>query len=192
MSHAAGLVTLGVNVARTREPGRLCGDFSSNRSQRPKGVVMPLKTLKEFLDANKVKYVVISHSPAYTAQEIAGSAHIPGKNLAKTVMVRLDGKMAMVVLPAPCKIDFALLKEVAGAKEVELAQETDFAGIFPGCEVGAMPPFGNLYDLETYMAEALAEDDQIAFNAGSHTELVKLAYADYQKLVKPKVARLTH
>ena len=149
---------------------------------------MPVKKLKEFLDGNKVKYVSIGHSPAFTAQEIAASAHIPGRQLAKTVIVKIDGKMAMAVLPASERVDFDLLKKAAGAKEVELASEQEFKGIFPECEVGAMPPFGNLYDMDVFVAAPLAEDQEIAFNAGSHKELVKLAYKDFAKLSDATVA----
>lgn len=151
---------------------------------------MPIQRLKEFLDREKVKYISISHSPAYTAQEIAASAHVPGKELAKTVIVKLDGRMAMAVLPASLKIDFAKLKQAAGAGQVELASEQEFRDMFPGCEVGAMPPFGNLYDMDVYVSPQLAEDEEIAFNAGSHTELVKLAYRDFQRLVQPKLAEI--
>jgi Ala-tRNA(Pro) deacylase len=155
---------------------------------------MPAQKLKQFLDKNKVKYVAISHSPTYTAQEIAASAHVPGKEMAKTVIVKVDGKMAMAVLPAPQKVDFKLLKDGIGAKSVELATATEqeFADSFPECEPGAMPPFGNLYDMDVFVAKKLAEDQEFAFNAGSHTELFKLAYKDFEKLVKPKVLTFAH
>lgn len=149
---------------------------------------MPVEKLREFLDSNSVKYVTIGHSPAFTAQEIAASAHIPGRELAKTVMVKIDGKMAMAVLPASHGVNFDLLKEVAGATTVELASEGDFRDLFPECEVGSMPPFGNLYGMEVFADERLSEGEEIAFNAGSHKELVKLAYKDFERLVKPKVA----
>ena len=136
---------------------------------------MPVKKLKEFLDSNQVKYATISHSAAYTAQEIAASAHVPGKELAKTVMVKIDGKMAMAVLPASFKVDLEHLKEAAGAEHVELAGEREFRDMFPGCETGGMPPFGNLYGMDVYVSAKLAEDTEIAFNAGSHTELVRMA-----------------
>ena len=148
---------------------------------------MPVKKLKEFLDENKVKYMVCIHSTAYTAQEIAASAHIPGKDVAKTVMVKIDDKMAMAVLPASYRVDFDLLKDGTGAKSVELASEEEFKYLFPDCEIGAMPPFGNLYDMDVYVAASLTEDEEIAFNAGSHRELIKLSYKDFAKLVKPKV-----
>lgn len=152
---------------------------------------MPIAKLKDFLDRQRVKYVTISHSPAYTAQEIAASAHVPGKALAKTVIVRLDDKPAMAVLPASYRVDFDLLKEATGAKKLELASETEFGDLFPGCEVGAMPPFGNLYDMDVYVAESLAEDDEIVFNAGSFTELIRMSYGDFEQLVKPKVLRFS-
>jgi Ala-tRNA(Pro) deacylase len=153
---------------------------------------MPVKKLKEFLDANKIKYVSIKHSPAYTAQQIAASAHVRGKDLAKTVMVKLDGKVAMVVLPASYRVDFELLRQVSGATKVELATESEFKGMFPECEPGAMPPFGNLYGMDVYVGKILSEDEEIAFNAGSHTELIKLSYKDFERLVKPKVVTISH
>ena len=148
---------------------------------------MPVKQLKEFLDQNQVKYVSVSHSVAYTAQEIAASAHVKGKELAKTVIVKVDGKMAMAVLPASFQVDLEQLRHAAEASRVEIAGESEFKGLFPQCEVGAMPPFGNLYGMDVYSARELAEDDEIAFNAGTHTELVKLAYADFERLVNPRV-----
>ena len=152
---------------------------------------MPVKRLKEFLDSNNIQYVTISHSPAYTAQAIAASAHVSGKELAKTVMVKVDGKMAMAVLPASYQVDFALMKEAVGAKQLELATEAEFKDLFSECEVGAMPPFGNLYHMQVFAAAKLAEDDEIAFNAGSHTELIKLAYQDFERLVQPTVVKFS-
>lgn len=150
---------------------------------------MPVTRIKEFLDENKIEYVTIQHSPAFTAQKIAAAAHVPGKELAKTVMVKLDGKMAMAVLPASYKVDFEQLKEAAHAETVELASEREFREMFPGCEVGAMPPFGNLYGMDVFVAQRLAEDDDIAFNAGSHSELIKLSFKDFAALVKPHVTK---
>ena len=152
---------------------------------------MPAKKLKEFLDSEKVKYVTIGHSVAYTAQEIAASAHIPGQELAKTVVVKLDGEMVLAVLPATARVDLELLRKASGAKSAELARENEFAGIFPGCELGAMPPFGNLYGLEVFVAQRLTEDEQIAFNAGTHIELIQLSYADFERLVRPRVLKLS-
>ncbi len=150
---------------------------------------MPVKRLKEFLDTHSIKYVIISHSRAFTAQETAISAHISGKELAKTVVVKIDGKMTMAVLPSSYKVDFDLLRKVTGASKVEIASEKEFKDLFPGCEIGAMPPFGNLYGMEVFVAESLAEDEDIAFNAGSHRELVKMAYKDFERLAKPKIVK---
>ena len=152
---------------------------------------MPIKKLKDHLDGEKIKYVTISHSPAFTAMEVAESAHVPGRALAKTVMVKLDGRVAMAVLPSTRKVDLNLLRESVGAEEAKLATEAEFKSLFPDCETGAMPPFGNLYGMEVYVSPNLAEDDQIAFNAGSHTEVMKLAYQDFARLVKPSVVRMT-
>lgn len=152
---------------------------------------MPVEKLKEFLDQNGVKYLSVSHSPAFTAQEIAASAHIPGKELAKTVMVLMDDKMAMAVLPASYNVDLAALKALSGSSQVTLASEEDFKNLFPDCEPGAMPPFGNLYDMPVYVAESLAEDDEIAFNAGSHTELLRLSFADFARLVQPRIGQFS-
>lgn len=151
---------------------------------------MPANKLKEFLDSQKVKYVTISHSAAYTAQEVAASAHVRGKDMAKTVMVTLDGKMAMAVIPASRKVGFDLLRKVSGAEDVQLASERAFCDIFPGCEVGAMPPFGNLYGMDVYVSKLLADDEEIVFNAGSHTELIRLAFQDFIRIVKPTVERI--
>ena len=148
---------------------------------------MPVAKLKEFLDSHNIKYVVMSHSPAYTAQAIAAAAHVSGKELAKTVMVKIDGKMAMAVLPASQRVNLEDLRGAVGAKELKLACEKAFADLFPGCEIGAMPPFGNLYNMDVFVSPSLAEDEYIAFNAGSHTELIRMAYADFARLVEPKV-----
>jgi len=153
---------------------------------------MPVKKLKEYLDRHQVKYVTISHPTVYTTQEIAASAHIPGKELAKTVMVKIDGKTAMAVLPASYRVDFDLLKKAAGASSVKLAGEEEFKNMFPDCEIGAMPPFGNLYGMDVFVAASLAEDAEIAFNAGSHSELIRLSYKDFERLVKPKLTKFSY
>jgi len=150
---------------------------------------MPVKKLKEYLDSHKIEYITINHSLAYTAQRIAASAHIPGKEIAKTVVIKADGKLIMAVLPASCKINLALLKDSISAGTVEIATEKEFSSLFPDCEVGAMPPFGNLYDMKVFVAEKLLSDEVIAFNAGSHRELIKLSFKDYERLVKPKVIK---
>ena len=152
---------------------------------------MPARRVKEFLDSKGVKYVIIKHSLAYTSQEIAASAHIRGKEMAKTVMVKVDGALAMAVLPAARMVDIDRLQEALGATSVEIAGEEDFRGTFPECELGAMPPFGNLYDMAVYVSPELQEDEEIAFNAGTHTELFRLAYKDFERLVRPQVVPMT-
>ena len=152
---------------------------------------MPAQRLMEFLADHHVKFVTISHSPAFTAQEIAATAHVPGKQLAKTVVVKIDGKVALAVLRAPDMVSLERLKKATGAERVELASEEEFSDLFPGCEVGAMPPFGNLWDLNVFVDQRLREDEHIAFNAGSFTELVQLSYSDFESLVHPTVVRLS-
>jgi Ala-tRNA(Pro) deacylase len=152
---------------------------------------MAVQKLTEYLDREHVKYVTISHFPAFTAQEIAALAHVSGKEMAKTVMVRLDERMAMAVVPANQRIALGELREAAGGAKARFATEDEFKDLFPDCEVGAMPPFGNLYGMDVFMAAPLEEDEQIAFNAGSHTELIQMPLQDFERLVKPKVANFT-
>ncbi|MBT8484310.1 MAG: YbaK/EbsC family protein [Phycisphaerales bacterium] len=148
---------------------------------------MPVQKLKKYLDDNLVPYATITHSPAYTAQGIASVAHIPGRELAKSVIMKVDGRLAMMVLPAMERVDTVAFQHAIGAKRVAIANERDFEDAFPGCEVGAMPPFGNLWDVPVYVGESLTEDELIAFNAGSHTELIQMMYEDFERLVKPTV-----
>jgi Ala-tRNA(Pro) deacylase len=152
---------------------------------------MPAAKIKEFLDRNDVPYITITHSQAFTAQQVAASAHIPGKEMVKTVMVRLRDGLAMAVVPASYHVDFNSLKEVIGEENLRLAFESEFRDVFPDCEVGAMPPFGNLYGMEVFVAEALAENEEIAFNAGTHTEVIRMSFADFERLVHPKILRFS-
>jgi Ala-tRNA(Pro) deacylase len=152
---------------------------------------MPAKQLKEFLDSHKVKYVTVTHSTAYTAQEIASLAHVRGDEFAKTVIAKIDGAMVMAVLPALYHVDLPLLKATAKGKKIALANETDFRDRFPGCETGAMPPFGQLYGMPVFVDERLTRHKEIAFNAGTHHELIRLSYEDFAKLVQPKVAQFS-
>ena len=153
---------------------------------------MPVKILKEFLDKNGVQYLTITHSKAYTMQAIAALTHISGKEIAKTVMVIVDGKMSMAVLPASARVNFSALKELLGATDVHLAQEKEFKDLFPTCEVGAMPPFGNLWDMPVYVAESLTSQELISFNAGNHMELIQMAYLDFEEHVKPQVFKYSY
>ena len=153
---------------------------------------MPVRKLKTYLDENSVKYVTIKHSSAYTAQEIASSAHVSGKELAKTVMIKIDDQMAMAVLPASFQVDFRSLSSALGTDMVALATEQEFKDLFPDCELGAMPPFGNLYNMEVFVAETLRKNNEIAFNAGNHTELIKMNYKDFERLVQPKILKFSY
>lgn len=149
---------------------------------------MSAERLKEFLDSRGVKYVTISHAPAFTAQEVAALTHIPGKELAKTVIIKINNHLAMAVLPASYATNTVSLQGLTGA-EVSIASEGEFRGRFPECETGAMPPFGNLYGMPVFVDESLRWDEEIAFNAGSHHELIRLAYEDFERLVEPMVAK---
>jgi len=148
---------------------------------------MPVQQLKKYLDEQEVRYVTVRHSPAFTAQEVAASAHISGYEMAKTVMIKVNGKMAMAVLPAPLHVDLRHLKELTGADKVELAGESEFKAMFPDCELGAMPPFGNLFGLPVYVDSRVAGEEIIAFNAGTHRDVVLMRFKDFQGLVKPEI-----
>ena len=144
--------------------------------------------LETYLRENAVSFEVQHHPRAVAAQEVAATEHVPGKMLAKTVMVLADEKMVMLALPAPYQVNLEKAGEVLGAEEVRLAEEEEFEGTFPDCELGAMPPFGNLYGLPVYVEEALVEDGTIFFRAGTHTDTMSLGYADFERLVEPTVA----
>jgi Ala-tRNA(Pro) deacylase len=147
---------------------------------------MPGKQVKEFLDSHHVKFISMAHSPAFTSQEVAASAHISGKDLAKVVVAKADGKMMLIVVPAHEHVNFGELRKIVGTT-VDLASESEFKGKFPECETGAVPPFGNLYQVPVYISSELAKHNNIIFNAGTHSELMQLAYEDFAKLVEPKV-----
>jgi len=153
---------------------------------------MPLSKLREFLDSHNIKYMVISHSLAYTAQGVAALAHVSGKKLAKTVIVKIDGVLAMAVIPASSHVNLELLRGLTGAQTVEVASEAEFTNAFPDCETGAMPPFGNLYDMPVYADSSLAENEEITFSAGSHRELVRMHWNDMVSLVNPTVDELAY
>jgi len=153
---------------------------------------MTLSKLREFLDSHHIKYLVISHSLAYTAQGVAALAHVSGKALAKTVIVKIDGILAMAVVPASFHVDLGRLKTLTGARTVELATENEFKDAFPDCETGAMPPFGNLYDMSVYADTRLGENKEITFTAGTHRELVRMDWGDLLRLVNPTIAEVTY
>ena len=148
--------------------------------------------LESYLRDNQVSFETHHHPTAFTAQEVAASEHTPGKMVVKVVMVLADGELVMLAMPAPYQADLDRVGEVLGATEVRLAHEEEFASAFPDCEVGAMPPFGNLYDLPVYVDEALAEDETIVVQAGTHTDTIHLNYADFERLVEPTVVRFAY
>ncbi|HJX60258.1 MAG TPA: YbaK/EbsC family protein [Thermodesulfobacteriota bacterium] len=146
-----------------------------------------LKKLRDYFEKNQVAYEVGFHPEVFTAQEIAAAQHVSGKEMAKVVMVKADGKMLMLVLPASYQIDMKKLKKALKCKKVSMAKEKQFEELFPDCEVGAMPPFGNLYNLEVWVDQVLTEDASIVFQAGNHIETVRIKYGDYARLTNPKV-----
>ena len=143
--------------------------------------------LKTFLGASKVKFTTMKHSVVYTAQEIAAAQHVPGRQLAKCVLVKTDRGPVLAVLPAIERIDLKKLKTLVNAKTLTIANEGDIRTQFPDVEVGAMSPFGNLYQVPVAMDRTLGDSQEIVFNAGSHTDTIKMRYQDFARLVKPKV-----
>lgn len=145
-------------------------------------------TLKNYLDQNQVPYEVTTHPEAYTSQEIAATLHKSGKRLGKVVMVKAGDQLVMCVLPAHELIDIGRLEQILGSKQVRLATEEEFKDLFPDCDVGAMPPFGNLYNVPVYLDERLTQYDKFYFEAGSHTEIITMSMNDYRRLVSPGIA----
>lgn len=146
--------------------------------------------LEKYLRENQVPFQVQHHPRVYTAQEVAASEHIPGRMMAKTVMVLAKGQLEMVVLPASYRVDLAKVGAALGSEDVRLAHEGEFANTFPDCEVGAEPPFGNLWDVPVYVDRSLTQDESIVFRAGTHTDTLSVAYADFERLIQPTVADL--
>lgn len=150
---------------------------------------MLAKSLREYLDQRKIKYLTITHSRAFTAQEVAECAHIPGNILAKTVVVEIDGQMAMAVVPANHRVRLDDLRALIHTDDVRLMREDEFRRHFPDCETGAIPPFGNLYEIPVFVDPELSDQGEIVFNAGSHTEAIRMRWEDFERLVKPRVAK---
>jgi Ala-tRNA(Pro) deacylase len=150
-----------------------------------------LRKLKDYLEKNQVRYEEGYHERVYTSQEIAAAMHVPGRELAKVVMVKADRKMVMLVLPASYQVKIEKLKKALQCKKLAIAKEKDFEQLFPDCEIGAMPPFGNLYDLEVWVDRVLTGDEFIVFRAGNHVETLKIKYDDYARLVNPRVGDFT-
>jgi Ala-tRNA(Pro) deacylase len=145
------------------------------------------KKLEEILKANKAKYEKIVHAETFTSQHTAQAEHAPGKTVAKVVMVKADGKDAMLVVPSTHKLDLGKVKKYLGAKDARLASEEEFARLFPDCEKGAMPPFGELYSVPLFVDESMTHNDAIVFNAGTHRESLKMPYREYDRVAKPKI-----
>jgi len=150
-------------------------------------VIMPLRALSHFLDISKVPYRSYNHPPTYSAQDTARLMHISGHEVAKTVILRLDGRLVMAVLPACEMVDLDKFHDMAGAMWVELADEDDLEHIAPLCDAGSIPPIGNLFGLPVYVSVSLALDETIAFNAGNHTEEIRMYFRDFERLVQPRV-----
>lgn len=151
--------------------------------------MMPCKErLVQYLSDAHVEFDVHQHPLAYTAQELAAAEHVPGRMVAKSVIVFADDRMVMLVLPAVHQVDLERAAAITHAAKARLADEREFATAFPDCETGAIPPFGNLYNLPVYVDESLAQDETIVFPAGTHTDTISMKYADYQRLVEPVVA----
>lgn len=143
--------------------------------------------LEQYLRENGASFEVMTHAQVYTMQEVAAALHVSGKQVAKVVMVKAGGKMVMLVVPAPSRLNFAQLRTVLGVKKVGLAKEEEFGPLFADCVTGAMPPFGNLYDLPVYVDQALTEEADIVFRIGTHRHTMKVAYADFSRLAQPTV-----
>lgn len=143
------------------------------------------RRVKEYLEENRIPYTHCTHRLAYTAQEVAAAQHVPGREMAKTIVIKGDDRFVLVILPAVLKIDMKALWAELPFKHAELATERDFASLFPDSELGAMVPFGNLYRLPVYVDQSLSADENIVFNAGTHVDTIKMKYADFERLVQP-------
>lgn len=146
---------------------------------------MIAKDLKKLLDSHKIKYVMVKHSPAFTIQEVCQAAHFSSDKMAKSVIVKLDEGLAMAVIPGSKKVDLELLKKISKSKKADIASEDEFRHAFPDCELGAMPPFGNLYKMKVYVDDSLTKEKEIGFNAGTHSELIKMNFKDFEDLAAP-------
>ena len=148
--------------------------------------------LHHFLDERHAPYTTLTHHRTITAQQTADAAHIGNRDFAKTVMLKIDSTLAMLVMPAAYRADLTRLSRALGGREVELAQESEFKDAFADCELGAMPPFGNLYGMPVYVDARLTGEAEIAFNAGSHTDVVRMPYAEFERLAQPELLYMAH
>lgn len=150
---------------------------------------MPTRKIQDYLDAHNVRYHLIPHDPAPTAQQVAEAAHIPGKHLAKSIVLKVNGKLALAILPASDQIHLDQLCASLGTQDVHLVLEDEIGPLFPDCDIGAIPPFGNLYGMEVYVSQHLREDENIAFAGGASHELIQMSYGEFERLVNPSVLR---
>lgn len=148
--------------------------------------------LHNFLDERHAPYTTLTHGRTITAQATANAAHVGTRHFAKTVMLKVDGKLSMMVMPAAYRADLTRLSRALGGRETELAEESEFRDAFPDCEVGAMPPFGHLYGMPVYVDSRLAQEPEIVFNAGTHTDLVRMPYTEFERLAQPELLWLAH
>jgi Ala-tRNA(Pro) deacylase len=158
-----------------------------DRRPAGKGEAMIAISVSEFLRSRGVPFSVVSHRTAFTAQEEAAVAHVPGRMWAKTVVCVADGAPVLAVLPAHYSIEIEPLRQLIGATAVRLANEVELGPMYPGCELGAMPPLGPLYNQRVYMDESLSNDQEVVFNAGTHTDAVRMKLEDFVQLVQPVV-----
>jgi Ala-tRNA(Pro) deacylase len=145
------------------------------------------RTLKAYLDRERVHYDVLPHPEAFRATDVAHTLHTPAQEMAKVVIVKVDERFVMTVLPASWNVDLHRLQDVFATRHLRLATEDEFKGLFPDCEVGAMPPFGTLYGLPVYVDHSLTKDEEIVFQAGNHSEAIRMRYMDFAALVFPVV-----
>lgn len=151
---------------------------------------MPLSRLRKYLDKNSISYTLVSRPPVFTFQGTTVIVHAPGRQVAKTVMVKIDGELALTVLPAASHVDISAFRHEAGVRSAEFATDEEFRDRFPECEIGTMPPFGDLHGLEVFADETLSRNEEITFNARSHRELIQMPWNDFERVVKPTVIRL--
>jgi Ala-tRNA(Pro) deacylase len=147
-------------------------------------------SISDYLDQHRARYTVMSHPTAYTAQEEAAAARIPGRDWAKTVVCFADDEPVLAVLPAPNVLDLKRLQHTTHARSVRLATEKEFAPWYQDCELGAMPPLGPLYGQRVFVDEQLTIDPEVAFSAGSHHDTIRMPYTEFERLVHPTVAEI--
>jgi Ala-tRNA(Pro) deacylase len=147
--------------------------------------------LKQLLDDHRVVHTVVQHDPAFTAQELAAQMHVPGREFVKVVVVKLDRQPALAAVPAHRLVDLKALARLAKVKKCSLASEAELQELFPDCEVGAMPPFGKLYQMTTFMDREVADNQTIVVNAGTHGEAIRLGFADLDRLANPRLGSFT-